>query len=126
MAAKKITDKDILDFDFEQLESDKLHSLSDRLLGIISDRREQDKLAFVEEIREKADRLGLDVEELLNQASGAAKKQRAPTKPKYEIIYDDGSRVVWSGKGRMKKAFAEWKDDNPDSSIDELLIKEAE
>ena len=126
MAAKRITVSEVLNFDFDQLESEQLHSLSDSLLGLISDRKEKDKQAFIEEIREKADLMGLDVEELLNQASAQPKKQRAPTKPKYEIIYEDGSRVTWSGKGRMKKEFSDWKAENQDSSIDELLIQEAE
>jgi DNA-binding protein H-NS len=125
MAVKKQpTIEAVLDFDFEQLEFEQLNSLSAKLHGIISDRREKEKQDFLNETREKANQLGFDLEEIFRQDSEKPKKQRQPTKPKYELVYDDGSRVTWSGKGRMKKEFAQWKEENPDSSIDELLITE--
>jgi DNA-binding protein H-NS len=125
MAVKKQpTVEAVLDFDFEQLDFEQLNSLSAKLLGIISERKEKEKQAFIDETREKANQLGLNFEEIFKQASEQPKKQRQPTKPKYELIYEDGSRVTWSGKGRMKKEFADWKEENPDSSIDELLISE--
>ena len=126
MAPRKTTADDVLAFDFGQLETEQLNSLSAKLQGIISDRKEQDKLDFINEVREKATAKGLDIEEILGQLSKSKGKYRAPTKPKYEIVYEDGSRVTWSGKGRRKNEFAVWQADNPDSSLDELLIDKAE
>lgn len=126
MAARKLTVDAVLDFDFEELDYDQLHSLSAKLYGMIADRKEKVKQEFIDETRAKANQLGFNLEEILKQDSEKPRKETTPPKPKYELIYEDGSRVTWSGRGRMKKQFAQWKEENPDSSIDELLISEEE
>jgi DNA-binding protein H-NS len=126
MAPRKTTADDVLAFDFGQLETEQLNSLSAKLQGIVSDRKEQDKQDFINEVREKAIAKGLDIGEILGQLNKSKGKIRTPTKPKYEIVYEDGSRVTWSGKGRRKNEFTVWQAENPDSSLDELLIDKTE
>jgi DNA-binding protein H-NS len=128
MATKKLTPDVILAYDFEELDFDQLNTLMTNLKGIVEGRKEAEKNAFADEIRERADKLGVGVEELFEQVAKKQSKTRAPVKPKYKLEYEDNSLdpILWSGRGRKPTAIVEWLAENPDSTIDELLIPEDE
>ena len=95
MAPRKTTADDVLAFDFGQLETEQLNSLSAKLQGIVSDRKEQDKQDFINEVREKAIAKGLDIGEILgqlNKSKGKIRTVSAVLKPL--LIIPCGREVI--------------------------------
>ena len=109
----EITKENIAEFDFESLDFETLTGINGSVNGILANRKEAAKAAFVQETIDKAAALGLDLD--LSSLQGSVKKTKSgrapigPVKPKYTI-----NGEVWSGRGRTPLKIA--------SAIEELGI----
>ena len=128
MAVKKtITFQQVSDFDFDSLTFEDLNSHYQMVGEIVEAKKDIAKKVFIEKIQNEANELGLDINELFGiqeeTATVKIKGTRKPSKPKYQI---PDTNETWTGRGIMKKAFSIYLQENPDSTLEDLLIEQPE
>ncbi|WP_207063734.1 H-NS family nucleoid-associated regulatory protein [Motiliproteus sp. SC1-56] len=115
----------------KELSLAEMEKLSENLLELIEERKEEEA-ARLEEEREKREKLeqikremaesGIDIGELMESLEGAAPKKRTKgtVKPKYQITDSEGKVHQWTGRGRTPKVFQKFFDEG--GSKEECLI----
>lgn len=99
-----------------------LKSIIDERLGQLKD---NEILSFAKQADEIASRYGLEKDELLNTVSNikksVGKSKGGNIEPKYRHLTN--LSLVWSGRGKQPNWIKEWLENNPENTIDDLLIK---
>jgi DNA-binding protein H-NS len=68
-------------------------------------KREQEaKQKRIEEIRAKAEEMGISLQDLVGGEVASTSTKRAKKPPKFQIETSDGSIKTWTGQGRMPNA----------------------
>ena len=104
----------------KELAVSELEKLSENLLDLIEERKQEEaavaaelaqKQASIDAIKKQMSESGLDLNDLLASLEGtSAAKPKGSVKPKYEITDDEGNVHQWTGRGRTPKVFQHYFD----------------
>lgn len=109
----------------ESTDSNSLSELKTIIDERLGELKNNEILSFAKQADEIATRYGLEKEELFNTVSNikksVGKSKGANIEPKYRHLTD--LSLVWSGRGKQPNWIKEWLENNPENTIDDLLIK---
>jgi DNA-binding protein H-NS len=100
----------------KELSIQQLEDIKSKLQTIINERiakeeaGKQESAERIEKIRKYKEMLaadGIKLEELARELSPGDQSKRAPRRPKYEVWYEAGNRITWTGQGWMPRIFRE-------------------
>lgn len=87
-----------MELDISQLSTEDINALLNNLQSEKEDRKETEKIELIEHIKQKAESLGIPLEEIAEELTKGRKRKRSKIEPKYRN--PENHEETWTGRGR--------------------------